>query len=251
MTMPASSTAVTRETAAAARSREVTQRTNRPSARRDRSDDRLAYRSPYRPAAAATPPMRAELSVQRGTIAGEPDPGDVTIRGYATVYERTYEMWDMWGLYDEIVSAGAGELSLARNPDVKFLFNHRDMPMARTREAGTLQLAEDEHGLSSTAQPLMTLRVAREVTAGIEARLIDEMSFAFVIVRGEWSPDFMTYRIHEYDIHRGDTSAVTYGANPHTEIDLEREAEQAATRNLLTPARQASARQALYGHLAR
>jgi hypothetical protein len=29
-----------------------------------------------------------------------------------------------------------------------------------------------------------------------------------------WSPDWMQYRIEEVDLHRGDVSAVNFGANP-------------------------------------
>lgn len=215
---------LTRAEAARERSRQVVQRSHRPSQRRSVEDAATAWRSPYRASAAATPALQARMQVERGTTGGEPDPNDVTVRGFATVYESAYEMWDMWGRYTEIVSAGAGAITLAANPDVKFLFNHRDMPMARTREAETLELSEEDHGLLSVARPEMRLPVSQSVVTAIEAKLLDEMSFAFVIVRGEWSPDWETYRIHEYDIHRGDTSAVTYGANPHTEINVERAA---------------------------
>jgi Escherichia/Staphylococcus phage prohead protease len=239
---------ITREEAAAERARAGVQRSHRPSARRDRSDQRTAPCSPYRAAAAATPPLRAQLSVERS--ASTPA-DDVTLRGYATSYEQPYEMYDMWGPYTEVVTAGAGEATLNRNPDVKFLFNHRDMPMARTLDAGTLQLTEDDHGLLSVAQPLMSLSISQQVVSAIEARLIDEMSFAFYIVRGAWSPDWTEYRIHEYDIHRGDTSAVTYGANPFTDIAVEREQAATAARSHLTPAERATARRLAAGHLAR
>ena len=45
-----------------------------------------------------------------------------------------------------------------------------------------------------------------------------EMSFAFQIKTGSWSPDYTEYTIQRYDINRGDVSAVNYGANPHTSI---------------------------------
>jgi hypothetical protein len=43
------------------------------------------------------------------------------------------------------------------------------------------------------------------------------MSFRFRIERGSWSPDWSTYAIEGYDIHRGDVAIVGYGANPHTQ----------------------------------
>lgn len=50
----------------------------------------------------------------------------------------------------------------------------------------------------------------------LRSGLIDEMSFAFRIVEGVWSPDYTEYRINSYDIHRGDVAIVGFGANPHT-----------------------------------
>lgn len=238
---------LSREEAALERSRAAVQRTHRPSERRDAADPGVARRSPYRAAAAAAAPVRAGLSVERA--AGEAS-AEVVHRGIATRYETPYVMYDMFGPYTEVVTAGAGELSLSRNPDVKYLFNHRGMPMARTLVAETLTLTESDEGLHSVARVELGLPISQEVTLGIERGLLDEMSFAFVIVRGMWSPDWTEYRIEEYDIDRGDTSTVTYGANPYTEIEVERQAVEAVERTL-TPAQRQSARRTLAGHLAR
>ena len=40
------------------------------------------------------------------------------------------------------------------------------------------------------------------------------MSFAFRIVRVQWSPDYDEYRMLEYDIHRGDVAIVGYAPTP-------------------------------------
>lgn len=203
--------------AARERSQNVRQVTHRPASRRASSEP---------DAVRATAPLAARLQVVR--TAGE-TPG-VQLEGFATVYERAYEMWDMWGPYTEVVSAGAGEKSLKASPEVTYLFNHRGMPMASTW-TGTLTLGETDEGLHTLASPLMTLPTAQEVVLGVEAGLIKEMSFAFMITRGHWSPDYTEYRIEEYDINRGDVSPVTYGANPFTDIGV-RSAEEAAARGL-------------------
>jgi hypothetical protein len=52
----------------------------------------------------------------------------------------------------------------------------------------------------------------------IDDKNVTEMSFAFMIEDGKWSPDFTEYRINAYDIDRGDVSAVNYGANPYTSV---------------------------------
>jgi hypothetical protein len=51
----------------------------------------------------------------------------------------------------------------------------------------------------------------------LRSGLIDEMSFAFRIEAGVWSPDYTEYRIDKVDIHRGDVAIVGYGANPFTD----------------------------------
>ena len=59
----------------------------------------------------------------------------------------------------------------------------------------------------------------RDLTAAIADGAVTEMSFAFRITDGQWSPDYTEYRINAVDLDRGDVSAVTYGANPHTSIE--------------------------------
>ncbi len=61
------------------------------------------------------------------------------------------------------------------------------------------------------------------------------MSFAFRIVRGEWSPDYTQYRILEVDLDRGDVSAVNYGANPNTSISARAKQAIAAVDELPAP----------------
>lgn len=140
------------------------------------------------------------------------------VEGYATVYERGYEMWDWAGPYTEIVSAGAAEETLAANPDVVFLINHRGLALARTHVAGTLDLWSDEVGMGDRAWLNPTRSDVKDLVAGIDDGVITEQSFAFMITSGQWSPDYTEYRINTFDVNRGDTSAVNFGANPHTSI---------------------------------
>jgi HK97 family phage prohead protease len=140
------------------------------------------------------------------------------LRGYATVYDLEYEMWDMFGPYGETVAAGAGAASLAANPDVAFLVNHRGMTMARTTN-GTLTLAEDARGLNVDPALLNPERHdVHDLLVAIDDKNVTEMSFAFMITAGTWDEDFEHFTIEAYDIDRGDVSAVNYGANPYTSI---------------------------------
>ena len=129
------------------------------------------------------------------------------VSGHASVYETRYEMWDSFGPYWEIVSKGAGTRTLADDPDVSWLVNHAGITMARTTN-GSLILTEDKVGLA----PQAWLNPKRQD--------VTEMSFAFMLPDGggRWSHDFTEFRIDEYDLHRGDVSAVTYGANPYTDV---------------------------------
>lgn len=139
------------------------------------------------------------------------------VEGYASVVEKKYRMWDIFGEYDEIVSQGAFDETLSKNPDVAYLVNHRGVTMARTVN-GSLELKADGKGLFTVAylNPKRT-DVADLVTA-IEDRDVTEMSFAFRIDDGEWSEDYTEYRINKVDLDRGDVSAVNYGASPHTSV---------------------------------
>ena len=65
--------------------------------------------------------------------------------GYASVTETPYEMFDMFGDYQEVISSTAFDKTLAANPDVMFLLNHRGLGMARTTN-GSLELSVDETG---------------------------------------------------------------------------------------------------------
>jgi len=160
-------------------------------------------------------PMPPRLRAKKVEKDGKPF---YLVEGYYTVYERGYEMWDWAGPYTEIVSAGAGEKTTNANPDVVFLVNHRGLAMARTHVAGTLELWSDETGGGDRAWLNPARSDVKDLVLNIEDGVTTEQSFAFMITSGQWSPDYMEYRINEYDIDRGDTSAVNYGANPYTSI---------------------------------
>lgn len=143
--------------------------------------------------------------------------GLVHFTGLASAYERTYEMWDIFGPYTEVVSRGAGAKSLAREDlDVTLNLGHDQMRRIASTLAGTLALSESAEGLEVDATLNPEDADVRILIQKIDDGLYREMSFAFRIVRGSWSPDWTEYRIDEYDLHRGDVAIVGYGANPHT-----------------------------------
>ncbi|MGW4852215.1 HK97 family phage prohead protease [Streptomyces sp. NPDC004288] len=192
--------------AAAARAQNIRQRADRPSQRR----------ASQQPSARAA--VRAPLSGIEVRAAGEGE-ALLDFRGHASVYEQGYEMWDYFGPYTEIVSEGAASESLVRaDLDVPFVLGHDQLRrMARTT-TGTLFLTESATGLHVHAPALdPTDHDVAYIAPKLRAGLIDEMSFAFRITSGQWSPDYSEYRINRFDIHRGDVAIVGYGANPHTQ----------------------------------
>lgn len=138
--------------------------------------------------------------------------------GYASVYERGYEMWDMFGPYTEVVSAGAATETLNRaDLDVPLVLAHDSLRRIARTTNGSLTLTEDDHGLHVHAPQLDPADAdVAYIAPKLRSKLIDEMSFMFRITSGRWSPDWTEYRIDSFDLHRGDVAIVGYGASPHT-----------------------------------
>jgi phage head maturation protease len=139
------------------------------------------------------------------------------VEGYASMVEKPYEMWDMFGPYDEVVSASAFEKTLAASPMVVFRFNHGGTAMATTTN-GRLELEADSLGLRDRAWINPKRADVADLITAIEDRDVTEQSFMFMITEGEWNDDYTEFRINEVDLDRGDVGPVTYGANPHTLI---------------------------------
>lgn len=137
--------------------------------------------------------------------------------GHASVVNVKYEMWDEFGPYWEEVGDEAWSETLASDPDVVYLANHRGLSMARTTN-GTLTITMDDVGPYTEAWLNPTRRDVQDLVSAVDDKLVTEMSFAFMLEDGKWSEDFTTFRITKLDINRGDVSAVNYGANPYTDV---------------------------------
>lgn len=199
--------------AAAERAQHIVQRADRPSQRRCAEH------------AAARATVRASLSGVQVRESGDGG-GTLEFVGRASVYEQAYEMWDMFGPYTEIVTEGAGADSLARaDLDVPLVLGHDQLRRLARTTTGTLFLTESADGLDVRAPALDPADYdVAYIAPKLRAGLIDEMSFAFRIESGQWSPDYTEYRINRYDIHRGDVAIVGYGANPYTGASMRQSA---------------------------
>lgn len=152
---------------------------------------------------------------------GKPDgTGGTTysFTGYAATFEQPFDMWDAWGdPYMEVLSAAACNRTLANQADVQFLIGHDEsgIPLARTK-SGTMSLAADTSGLH-VAVPSLDGRspIVQSLASAMERGDMDEMSIGFICTQQEWSPDWMTRRINEINLNRGDVSVVCWAANPN------------------------------------
>lgn len=157
---------------------------------------------------------------------------EAMVGGYASVTEEPYEMWDAFGPYLEVVTAGAFAETLAASPLVEFTVNHGaggGLPMAHTRN-GTLELTEDEIGLRFAATVDPRRSDVADLLSALARGDMAEASFKFRIDVGVWSPDFDFFRINSVDIDHGDVSAVNFGANPaaSSQIGAPEPAQQAS-----------------------
>lgn len=153
--------------------------------------------------------LRATLETRRGQELYH-------LIGQATVFGVRYEMWDEFGPYWEKVDRHAADDTLAANPDVAFLVNHRGVTMARTTN-GTLELRASS-GIDVDAWLNPKRQDVTDFVTAVEDANVTEMSLAFMLDDGFWNQDFSEFTIARMDLNRGDVSGVNYGANPHTSI---------------------------------
>lgn len=159
-----------------------------------------------------------ERIAQRAEIRADED-GAVAVSGYATVWDTPYEVagGPPWG-WTETVAAGSCAKTLRERDDVRFLFDHCGIPMARTR-SGTLTLSADDVGLSVDAPSLdVTMPCVLDLRGAMRRGDLDEMSMAFYVLRQEWNGDYTERTITE--LRLADVSVVTFPANPATVAHL-------------------------------
>ena len=141
------------------------------------------------------------------------------VEGYASVVDSQYDM----GGYTETIARGAFDKSLASRPDLQLLVNHEGLPLARTTvppgQPGHLSLGSDYRGLHFAAQLDRDDPDAVTLMRKIGSGLMDQCSFAFRVIRQDWSDDRSQRTIQEVSLDRGDVSVVNYGASPATSVD--------------------------------
>jgi HK97 family phage prohead protease len=157
-------------------------------------------------------PEREVRKLEKLEVRATPDGGAI-LEGYATVYDYAYSIGDVdRGGFMETIMGGAAAKS-AGEADVRLLINHEGIPLARTK-SGTMTLESDDIGLRVTAELDPMNPLSASLRSAVERGDMDQMSFAFRVLRDEWNSDYSERKIYELKLF--DVSAVTFPANPAT-----------------------------------
>jgi HK97 family phage prohead protease len=146
--------------------------------------------------------------------------GTMRLAGYAAVFNESSVPLP----FKESIAPGAFRKTLSEVPDVRLLINHEGLPLARSKN-GTLTLTEDDRGLYFEAE-LADTTEARDIYKLVERGDVDQMSFAFRVIRQKWSEDRSRRILTEVSLADGDVSVVTYPAYPTTTVEAREQLKQ-------------------------
>ena len=149
----------------------------------------------------------------RDVEARQAEDGTMRLRGYAAVFNEASVPLP----FIETIAPGAFRKTLAETPDVRLLINHEGLPLARTKN-GTLTLTEDDRGLYMDAIIADTSE-GRDLYKLVERGDVDQMSFAFRVIRQKYNDDRSQRTLTEVSLADGDVSVVTYPAYPTTSVE--------------------------------
>jgi len=141
------------------------------------------------------------------------DGDGMRLAGYAAVFNDSSVPLP----FKESIAPGAFRKTLTETPDVRMLINHEGLPVARTKN-GTLKLEEDDRGLRFEAD-LADTQEGRDIYELVKRGDVDQMSFAFRVIRQRWNDDRSRRVLTEVSLADGDVSVVTYPAYPTTTVE--------------------------------
>lgn len=137
-----------------------------------------------------------------------------TMRGIAIVFDSETRI----GHFDEVIRREAVEKALAREPDVRALWNHNnDFVIGRTK-SGTLHLAIEQRGLAvEIEQPNTSL--GEHFRESVRRGDVDSMSFGFVVLEENYTTRKGGRDLREVlDIELIEVSPVAFPAYTDTEL---------------------------------
>ncbi len=152
--------------------------------------------------------------------ARQTEDGVMRLSGYAAVFNDASVPLP----FKERIAPGAFRKTLTEMPDVRLLINHEGLPLARTKN-GTLNLIEDDRGLRFDAE-LADTQEARDIYTLVERGDVDQMSFAFRVIRQNWSKDKTERTLTEVSLADGDVSVVTVAFQHFVKAGFARQLER-------------------------
>lgn len=159
--------------------------------------------------------------------------GTWEIRGYASSYDYGYPIagGPENGGWTEVMARGAADVAVRGGDDVRLLFDHGFIPLARTK-SGTLELRSDDLGIMAVAPSLdRGSPYAQSIRSAVERGDADQMSVAFRVTSQEWNDDYTVRTITGVSLF--DVSIVTYPANEATIVQTNSATRQGERRALL------------------
>jgi len=151
----------------------------------------------------------AEVETRTMELRAASEDGKMVLEGYAANFDTVTDL----GFFKERIARGAFDDRL--DDDVRYLLNHKGMPMARTSN-GTLKLEVREGGLWTRAE-LNDTQQSRDVYAAVKRGDINSMSFAFTIAEDEVDAEQNLRTVTKVK-QLFDASVVTYPAYPTTTV---------------------------------
>ncbi|MFJ8791403.1 HK97 family phage prohead protease [Streptomyces sp. NPDC102462] len=172
---------------------------------------------------------RRRLALSAADVAIRATDGGERFGGYASVFNSRTAIGNplRWGFYEEI-APGAFTKTLSEG-DARMLIDHDSYYVVSRTSAGTLDLAEDDKGLSVDSALDGELSYVRDLKANLRNRNITGMSFGFYVIKDEWNTE--TIEVEGADpvevdvriireVRLVEVSAVTFPAYPETEAEL-------------------------------
>lgn len=152
-------------------------------------------------------------------VRADEDNGVVKFKGHAAVFDQEAVIAGMWR---EKVSPGAFTKTIEES-DVRFLINHDPNLLGARTKSGTLKLSEDDTGLLAEADLDPRQTYINDLKIAMERGDLDQMSYAFRVIRDEWNEEPEDGGLPTRDIKEvqlWDTSPVTFPAFDTTDAEL-------------------------------
>ena len=143
----------------------------------------------------------------------------VEVSGAACLYGVPYTVEDAMGQFEERMMPGVASGVLGRDDlDVRFLFGHDGMPLARTT-SGSLTLTDTPKALRFSATLDTRMSPARDLLIAVERGDVSQCSIGFCVAEDSWSEDFAARTVTAWaDLF--DVSVVSFAASPSTHLSV-------------------------------